>query len=88
MALSDIGVGGEGLFKIAKYGISGRREAYRSYCGGRGLLGLVGGREEADGGEREWTISAWRRGIKPGNMLVPPLTKMEEASVFRRSTGT
>lgn len=32
--------------------------------------------------------SECRRGMKPGSMAVPPITKMEDARVLRRSTGT
>ena len=40
-ALSDITVGGEGLFKMAKNGKRGRRGPYLSYGGGLGLSGRV-----------------------------------------------
>ena len=38
--------------------------------------------------DRVRRISVWRRGIKPGSMAVPPVTRIDEAIVFRRSRGT
>ena len=32
--------------------------------------------------------SAYNRGMKPGSIAVPPVTRIEAASVLRRSTGT
>lgn len=126
LARSLCAAGGDGLFKIAIYGIRGRRTAYLSYGGGvargrfvcwRGLGedvegsapktarllevedegsneddadkgGCAGARDgEGEGGESDLIISLWRRGMKPGSMAVPPETRMDDARVFRRSTG-
>lgn len=45
--------------------------------------------EEVEGGvDIVRTSSAYRRGIKPGSMTVPPVTNIDDARVFRKSTGT
>ena len=40
------------------------------------------------GEESNRESSACRRGMKPGNIDVPPATKIEQAKSFRRSSGT
>lgn len=130
LARSLCAAGGDGLFRIAMYGIKGRSDAYLSYGGSTGLApfirwwewvsfvaegvvgsgpetglkeeveddglqedevdeeGLNGEREGGeDGGASALSISLCRRGMKPGSMAVPPDTRIEEASVLRRSTG-
>lgn len=42
----------------------------------------------ACGAASDLIISLWRRGMKPGSIAVPPETRMDEARVLRRSTGT
>ncbi len=45
--------------------------------------------EVAEGGvDMARRSSAWSRGMKPGSIAVPPITRIEEARVFRRSIGT
>jgi hypothetical protein len=81
--------GGHGLFRIAMEEVSGRREAYRSYEGGGGLPDFLGFFDlGVESGAMARRISACNRGMKPESMDVPPITKIEEAIVFRRSTGT
>lgn len=77
--------------RIAKYGTSERKEEYRSYV--VGLVALPERFGERDGelllgcGETALRSSACKRGMKPGSIGVPPVTRMPEARVFRRSTG-
>lgn len=54
------------------------------------LPGLLGGLEGDDGvgGESDLMISVCSRGINPGSIGVPPTTRIDDASVLRRSTGT
>lgn len=86
----EMGGGGDGLFNMVKYGSNGHNGAYRSYGAGRGRSRRLGGREEAEAGNVDIarTSSAWSLVIKPGNMGVPPTTRIVDARAFRRSTGT
>ena len=81
------------MLRTAKYGRSGRRAAYRSYTTGRGRglparEGAADEEVEVDVRDTARVSSACSRGMKPGSMGVPPMTRMEDASVRRRSTGT
>lgn len=49
---------------------------------------LEGLRDDGGGGAAARISSLWSRGRNPGSMDVPPTTRIEEASVWRRSKGT
>ena len=54
----EVGGGGDGLLRMAKSFVNGRRTAYRSYCGGAGLSGRIGCRDVGDGGAMARSNSA------------------------------
>lgn len=72
---------GAGLLRMAKCGTSGRNEAYRSYVG----LDRVG---EVFSGAVARSSSVCKRGMNPGSMAVPPVIRIEDVIVLRRSSGT
>ena len=87
---SPCSLGGSGLLRIAICGKSCLRGAYRSKGGGLKLpfRGFEGCDCRKGLGERARAISACNLGIKPDIIGVPPTTRMADAIVFRRSTGT
>jgi len=76
----DEGIG-EGLLRMAKCGTSGRNEAYRSYVG----LDRV---DDIFSGAVARSSSACNRGMNPGSIAVPPVIRIEDTIVLRRSSGT
>jgi len=78
----EVGGGGDGLFRMPIYGKRGCRERYGLYGRRPGFLPL------SSLGLSALTNSECKRGMKPGNMAVPPTTNIEEINPFRKSRGT
>lgn len=90
-ARDEAGGGGSGLLRIAMYVERGRSAVYRSYTTDRGLPrrpDAPGAGEDDVERFKMRRSSACSRGMKPGSIGVPPITSIEDARDFRRSTGT